>query len=223
MRAVEELLVAAPSAVEKVLATDEALRRVDLQGREASRASRDEITRVVGTDAHQGVAAKIRAFTYADAGTLDRIDEGVVVVLDHIEDPQNVGAIARSAVVFGAKALVVAKDRAAGVSPGAMKASAGAVFRVPVVQVANIAETVRQLARCGFTVVGADANGGGPPGAIEWGRRTALVLGAERRGLRPVVREACTEVVRIPQADARIPLNVSAAAAVLLYLAVTPR
>lgn len=212
-----ELIDAAPDAIQKILATADVALRIDMKGRTPAIVERDELTKMLQTDAHQGIAARVRPFKYANASLLDEITDGVVVVLDHIEDPQNVGAIARSAVVFGARALVIAKDRAAGITAGAIKASAGAVFRLAVVEVTNIADTVRALAAQGFAVIGADSNGGVSPREIAWTAKTALVLGAERRGLRGIVRDACTAIVRIPQASDRIPLNVSNAAAVLLY------
>ncbi|MBI3073187.1 MAG: RNA methyltransferase [Deltaproteobacteria bacterium] len=223
VRAVTELIDAAPDAIQKLLVTAEVARRVDLKGRTPAIVDRDELTRLLQTDSHQGIAARVRPFKFAAASLLDEIADGVVVVLDHVEDPQNVGAIARSSVVFGARALVIAKDRAAGVTAGTIKASAGAVFRLPVVEVTNIADTARALATRGFAVIGADANGGVSSRDIAWGTKTALILGAERRGLRAIVRDACTAIVRIPQATDRIPLNVSNAAAVLLYEAAAHR
>ncbi len=184
------------------------------------------LDRIAGTPSHQGVAARLDGFPYAALS--DLVSESsaappsggrVVVVLDHVEDPQNLGAIIRSAAFFGCSGVVIPKARAARVTSSVVKASAGCVFRVPVAMVANIASSLDALKREGFWVIGAVAEGGAAPWeAPGAGEDLALVIGNENKGISRLVRKKCDFLVSIPSATEDVDsLNASAAAAVLIY------
>ena len=200
-------------------------RRVAVEERD-----KKELDALAGAGAkHQGVVAIAGAYHYPDLDhVLDEVDErretALVVVLDSVQDPHNLGAIVRSAHVMGAHAVVIAKDRAAPVTPAAVKASAGATEHIPIVQVVNIARALDDLKERGVWTVGAvmgeDAT---PPGDLDLKGPIALVLGAEGKGLRPLVAKTCDMRAKIPMSGQVASLNVSAAAAILLYEAARQR
>jgi 23S rRNA (guanosine2251-2'-O)-methyltransferase len=186
---------------------------------------RDVLDRESGHGVHQGVMADVDS---APAGSLDALTASLdppplLVVLDEVEDPQNVGAILRTMDAVGATGLVRQTRRAAPLDGAAAKASAGAVHYVPVADVVNIARAVEELKAAGVWTVGLDA--GAELAYYEWDLTlpTALVLGAEGHGLRRLVRERCDGLARIPMRGHVGSLNVSAAAAVVLYEAVRQR
>ena len=143
-------------------------------------------------------------------------------MLDEIQDPQNLGAIARTAECAGATGLVIPERRSAEVTPAACKASAGAVEHLPIAQVRNVADSLADAKAAGCWVYGAAADGVDHLGP-DYRGGCVLVLGAEGRGLRPRVRSACDEVVALPLRGQIDSLNVSAAAAVLIYGALQSR
>jgi 23S rRNA (guanosine2251-2'-O)-methyltransferase len=174
---------------------------------------------------HQGVVAEVESLA---AGSLEAFTASLdpsplIVVLDEVEDPQNVGAILRTMDAVGATGLVRQTRRAASLDGAAAKASAGAVHHVPVADVVNIARAVEALKQAGVWTVGLDADA--ELAYYEWDLTlpTALVLGAEGHGLRRLVRERCDGLARIPMRGHVGSLNVSAAAAVVLYEAVRQR
>jgi 23S rRNA (guanosine2251-2'-O)-methyltransferase len=184
--------------------------------------SRKDLDRVSQGGSHQGLAAMIAA---PDSGDLEdflsalgpRRSQAVLVALDQVQDPQNVGAVARSALCLGACALLVPDRRSAGLSQGSLSASAGALQKIPVFQVGNLAQTLRELKNAGFWIYGADA-GGVPSWDVRFNRPFVLVVGSEGEGMRPLVRESCHEVASVAQAPGGVSsLNASVAAAVLLY------
>jgi 23S rRNA (guanosine2251-2'-O)-methyltransferase len=174
---------------------------------------------------HQGVVAEVAPTPAGslEAFTATRDPAPLIVVLDEVEDPQNVGAILRTLDAVGATGLVRQTRRAAPLDGAAAKASAGAVHHVPVADVVNIARAVEALKEAGIWTVGLDA--GAELAYYEWDLTlpTALVLGAEGHGLRRLVRERCDGLARIPMRGHVGSLNVSAAAAVVLYEAVRQR
>ena len=172
----------------------------------------------LAAERNQGVAARVRMPPAADEAALARHawdDDAIVVALDGVTDPQNVGAVARSAEAAGAAALVIRRIRSAGVGPAAVRASAGALLHLRVGVVANLPRTLERLKEAGFWVAGLDAGGDAdaerPPG------RLALVVGSEGEGLSRLVRETCDELVSIPMRGRVASLNASAAAAVALF------
>jgi 23S rRNA (guanosine2251-2'-O)-methyltransferase len=211
---VTELLRAGRRRVHAVVASSAAAR--DFPG--ARVADAEELTRLAGTDAHQGVVAEADAYHYVHARELLARD-GLVLVLDEVQDPQNLGAICRTAEVAGALGVVIHDRRAAEVTPAVCKASAGAVEHLAIARVRNIADFLGEAKEAAFWCYGAAADGRVSCFAVDWPPRVALVLGAEGRGLRPRVAAACDELVSVPMRGQLDSLNVSAAAALLTYLA----
>ena len=178
---------------------------------------RDRLDEMVRSANHQGVVARVSSIGY---GSLDDLlSKGTpapLVLLDGIEDPHNVGAIVRSAAFFGAKAVLVPRWRSAGLSGTVMKASAGALAKVPLVQVTNIAQTLLELKEKGYWIYGADGGGEPAPSAV-LNAPLALVIGAEGTGLHRLVRDRCDVLLSVPGSGGMESLNASCAAAVLLH------
>lgn len=169
---------------------------------------------------HQGIAAELHPFNYAP---LERVIErtaenphACVLVLDQVQDPQNFGSILRSAAGLGIDAVIVPKDRAASVTGVVVRASAGLAFRVPVVQVTNVARCLDELKEHGFWTVGAFMDGT-PAWDIDFRMKTALVMGSEQKGIRPLVERKCDFRTSIPMKLGTESLNVGVASAILLY------
>ncbi|MBD0330706.1 MAG: 23S rRNA (guanosine(2251)-2'-O)-methyltransferase RlmB [Thermoleophilia bacterium] len=177
-----------------------------------------ELTQAVGTRDHQGLVAWCTPYRYADAYELVADERALLVCLDQVTDPHNLGAVCRSAEGAGATGVVVPAHGAARVTPAVCRSSAGAVEHLPVAVVPNLARFLADAKREGVWVFGAAT---GPASAAMWDAdlvdRVALVLGAEGRGLRPLVRRTCDALVAIPLAGRVESLNVSVAAGVLLY------
>ncbi len=178
--------------------------------------------------AHQGVAARIAAARYLDADELlEQVDSGsgapLVLGLDGIEDPRNLGAILRTAECTGVNAVFVPSRRAVGLTESVGKAAAGALEYVPVARVTNLARLIEQLKERNIWVIG--ASGDAPTLYTEWDWKlpSALFLGSEGHGLHRLVRERCDSLVRIPVVGKLDSLNVSVAAGVLLYEAMRQR
>jgi len=169
--------------------------------------------------AHQGVGAELAQFRYAELEDVLSAIEGtaLLLVLDGVTDPQNLGALARSAHALGAQGIVVPKDRAAGITPAAFKAAAGALEHCPVARVTNLARALDLMKEQGIWTVALAADGEKELGQVDLTVPTALVLGSEGSGVRPLVRKTCDHVARIPMAGQVGSLNVAAAGAVALY------
>jgi 23S rRNA (guanosine2251-2'-O)-methyltransferase len=182
-------------------------------------ASAEEIEERAESDAHQGVCALVDPYPYADPADLLEIESPLFVALDEITDPQNLGAICRTAEVAGALGVVIHDRRAAEVTASVCKASAGAVEHLAIARVRNIADFLGEAKQAGFWCFGAAADGRVSCFDVEWPERVALVLGAEGKGLRPRVAKACDELVLVPMRGQLHSLNVSATAALLTYLA----
>lgn len=168
---------------------------------------------------HQGVAAECEplAEPTLDAVVAEAGADAVVVALDQVTDPQNVGAVLRVAAAFGAAAVILTERNAPPASGAMAKAAAGALEHVPLVREVNLARTLRALQDAGFWCVGLAGEAGRTLAEHAPTGRIALVLGAEGAGLRRLSRETCDALVRIPMADAVESLNVATAAAVSLY------
>jgi 23S rRNA (guanosine2251-2'-O)-methyltransferase len=141
----------------------------------------------------------------------------VIVLLDQVSDPRNVGAVLRSAAAFGALAVVLAVHGAPPVTGALAKAASGALEQVPLVRVVNLARALDQLKDAGFWVCGLEANAEQTLAALELGDRVAIVLGSEGSGMRRLVRERCDHLARLPTRSAQATINVSSAAAIALY------
>jgi len=174
------------------------------------------LTELAGTRDHQGVVARVEPYRYADAYELAAAPEPLLVCLDQVTDPRNLGAVCRSADGAGATGVILPAHRSARVTPAVARSSAGAVEHLPVAVVPNLARFLNEVKGPRLWVWAADA-GGAAMTEADLSGGLALVFGAEGKGLRPLVRRACDGVVSIPLAGQVESLNVSVAAAVLLY------
>jgi 23S rRNA (guanosine2251-2'-O)-methyltransferase len=178
-----------------------------------------ELAELVGTPHHQGVAARVGPFPYVGLDRIVRPDTAgprLVVVLDEVQDPSNLGSIVRSAECLGATAVILARDRSASVTPAVEKASSGATAHLPIARVVNLARTIEELKRSGFWVFAADPHGREPCYGMDLTGDLALVLGSEERGVRRLVRERSDGLISIPLYGRIDSLNVSQTAAILL-------
>jgi 23S rRNA (guanosine2251-2'-O)-methyltransferase len=211
-------------SVGEVWATAGAAREPFLEGVEVQMASAQEIERRCGSAAHQGVCADAGAYIYASPEELLSGVDPLLVALDEVQDPQNLGSICRTAECVGAAGVVIPERRAAEVTPAVCKASAGAVEHVRVARVRNMADFLADARRAGCWCYGASAEGASPGrapvpyDAPEYsGAGVVLVLGSEGTGLRPRVAKACDELIALPLLGHIESLGVSAAAAAVLY------
>jgi 23S rRNA (guanosine2251-2'-O)-methyltransferase len=208
-----------PREVKRIWATERALSAEDwLRGSETLTVEGAEVERLCGSPEHQGVCAELSAYRYADPDSLLVDEDALVVCLDEVQDPHNLGAVCRVAESAGASGVVIPERRSAEITPAAAKASAGAVEHLPVARVGNLANWLGHAKRAGAWVYGAEA---GPEAApydtLDYGGRVVLVLGSEGRGLRPRVADSCDQLVALPQRGRLSSLNVATAAAALLY------
>lgn len=179
----------------------------------------EQIRSIAGTTHHQGVAAKVGPFPYADFHQLVSAAPsrcGLLVILDQVQDPANLGSILRSSECFGAFAVLLAKDRTVPVTPAVEKASSGASAHVPVVRVVNIVRSIEHLKQNGWWIYAAEASGATLLFSVDLTGRAAVVLGSEGKGIRRLVREVCDGTVAIPMTGKLGSLSVSQAAAVVL-------
>jgi 23S rRNA (guanosine2251-2'-O)-methyltransferase len=187
---------------------------------------RAELDRMAGTNAHQGVVAVTSAKQYTDLDDVvaaKRSQYSLIVVLDGIEDPYNLGAILRTADAAGADGVVIPERRAVGVTGTVAKASAGASAHLPVAKVINIARTLEDLKARNLWVVGLDERGKQAYDSIDYNMDCAIVLGAEGKGVHDLVAKKCDFLVAIPMLGKMSSLNVSVAAGVVLYEVVRQR
>jgi 23S rRNA (guanosine2251-2'-O)-methyltransferase len=187
---------------------------------------RTELDRMAGNAAHQGVVAVTSAKQYNDLDDVIDAKRGqysLVVVLDGVEDPHNLGAILRTADAAGADGVVIPERRAAGVTGTVTKASAGASEHLPIAKVTNIARTIEELKDRNIWTVGLDERGAQTYDSLDYNMDCALVLGAEGKGLHDLVKKKCDFLVSIPMLGKVPSLNVSVAGAVVLYEIVRQR
>jgi 23S rRNA (guanosine2251-2'-O)-methyltransferase len=210
-----------PREVLELWATDRALRSEPWL-REAERPRvqlklERQLSDAAGTREHQGVLAWCEPYRYADAFELAAVERPLLACLDQVSDPRNLGAVIRSAEGAGASGVVVPAHGSARITPAVCRASAGAVEHLPVAVVPNLARYLGEIKRGDLWVVGAVGDSGTPMWDTDLSGGIALVFGAEGKGLRPLVRRTCDLEVAIPQLGIVDSLNVSVAAAVLLY------
>jgi 23S rRNA (guanosine2251-2'-O)-methyltransferase len=182
-----------------------------------------ELERLAGSPDHQGVVAEVDPYPYAGGDELLRRRVGLLVALDQVQDPGNLGAICRSAEAAGAAGVVLPERRAAGVTAAVCKASAGAVEHLRVARVRNLADWLAEAREAGFWAWGADAGAETAYTGVDLTGGLVLVLGGEGKGLRPRVAAACDGLLRIPQPGRIGSLTVAAAAPVLLFEALRQR
>jgi 23S rRNA (guanosine2251-2'-O)-methyltransferase len=185
--------------------------------------SREELDRLAGSSDHQGLVAEVEGYPYADANALLAPEDAFVLALDQVQDPQNFGAICRSAECAGATGVVVPSRGAALVTGAVSRASAGAVEHLAVARVTNLANYLRDAKQAGAWVYGAEAGAERLYTQPDYSGRLVFVLGSEGKGLRSRVRDSCDALVSLPVRGRIASLNVSAAAAALLYEVVRQR
>jgi 23S rRNA (guanosine2251-2'-O)-methyltransferase len=203
--------------VQRVFATEKAAQEVWLGGVETIVAEAWEIDERCGSPDHQGICAEVSAYRYEDADSLLEPDDALVLALDEVQDPHNLGAVIRVAESAGCAGVVLPERRSAEVTPAVCRASAGAVEHLPVARVRNLADWLGGAKEREAWVYGAAAEAKVAYDRPDYRGRVVLVLGSEGRGLRPRVAESCDELVHLPSRGQVGSLNVSTAAAALVY------
>lgn len=183
---------------------------------------RKDLDKLAGTSEHQGVLALCKPFVYAELDELINnrnrsFRNDLILVLDSVMDPQNLGSIIRSAHCLGVNGVIIPEDRAAGITAAVHKASAGSVRQIPISRVTNLAQTLDYLKDKGFWVFGADAHGGKGLKDADFKCSVALVLGGESKGIRELLKKKCDFLITVPLAGDFDSLNVSVAAGIILY------
>ena len=205
------------------VAEAEAGRRKVLRVHRAPETPDRELESMAGSPDHQGVVAEVEPFPYVSGNELLDRKKGLILALDQIQDPRNLGAACRSAEVAGVTGVVITERRSASVTPAACKASAGAVEHLEIARVTNLADWLGAARDAGYWIWGAAGEEGSPPWEVDLTGPTVIVLGSEGKGLRPRVRSFCDGIVSIPQVGRTASLNVSAAATALLFESVRQR
>lgn len=237
---VEEILRRSPQDIEKLFVLSaqsstllsDIVRGAEEEGVPVVTLAKKMIQELVGEVNHQGLVAKVKPFRYVEMEEIlerakYREETPLVVVLDQIQDPHNLGAIIRSAYALGAHGVVIPKDRACEVTPTAVKSSAGATAHTPVAQVINLRRALDELREAGLWIVGTHLDGDRTVDQVDFTAPTALVIGSEGKGLRRLTAESCDVLAAIPMATAQGvavgSLNASVAAGVCLYEALRQR
>lgn len=182
-----------------------------------------ELSRLAGSPDHQGVVAEVDPYPYSDPRELLKRPDALIIALDQVQDPRNLGAVCRSADAAGAAGVVIPSRRSAAVTAVASKASAGAVEHLRVARVPNLADWLGTAKDAGAWIYGAESGAEAPYASADLTGKVVLVLGSEGGGLRPRVAKSCDLLVSIPLLGKVDSLNVSAAAAVLLFEAARQR
>ena len=222
---VRELIAAAPGVIRILYVKDreqrrfgEEIRRVRASGGQVRTADDAELTRVAGSSArHQGIVAQTRPYNYTALEELLAEKHDPLLVVDGVTDPRNLGAILRSAEGSGARAVIIARDRTAPVTPAAIKASAGAWIHLRIARCGNVANLLRGLKEDGYWIAALAPGGKTSLYELDVSRRLAIVVGSEERGVRELVRKTADFVVSIPMRGRVGSLNVSVATAVALF------
>ncbi|MBM4331919.1 MAG: 23S rRNA (guanosine(2251)-2'-O)-methyltransferase RlmB [Deltaproteobacteria bacterium] len=183
---------------------------------------REVLSKLARTEHHQGVIGLQAETLYTSLEELLQSirkapGPGLVLLLDGLEDPQNFGSLIRTAEACGLQGIVIPKDRAVGITPAVIKASAGAAAHIPVVRVTNLANTLKELKEEGFWIVGADARGGKSLYEMKFDMNVGLVIGSEGKGIRPLILKKCDYTVSIPLKGKISSLNAAIAGAVILF------
>ena len=172
---------------------------------------------------HQGIILDIEDFKYANLDDLIKNDNAVVLVLDHLEDPHNLGAIIRTSEAAGVDGIISPKDRGIKVNATVMKTSAGALNNIPISIVTNLTQTIKELKKNGFWIVGTDMDGSYDYRDINYSGKIAIVIGNEGKGMSDIVKKSCDFVVNIPMYGKVNSLNASVSAGILIYEAIRNR
>jgi 23S rRNA (guanosine2251-2'-O)-methyltransferase len=209
--------VRGPRKVGRVWAARGAAREEWLAAVDPEPATDDQLEELCRSRDHQGVCAEVSPYRYAEPSSLLAAGDALVVALDEVQDPRNLGAVCRVAECAGAAGVVIGERRAAQVTPVVCKASAGAVEHLPVARVRNLVDYLGEAKRAGAWVYGASAGDAVPYDRPDYRGRVVVAFGSEGRGLRPRVRAACDELIALPLLGRVDSLNVSAAASAVLY------
>lgn len=190
--------------------------------------SSSQLSHLCGSEAHQGIAAKVSPCPLADIDDLTArppADKAPVflVLLDGIVDPQNMGALVRTALCAGVTGIVFPKDRSATPLPSVSKASAGAMEHLPMAMVTNLSATIQHLKHSGLWIAGLDRSAAQSIYDVDLSGPVAIVIGGEEKGIRPLVKKQCDFLISIPQTVGFNSLNASAAGAIVMYEAVRQR
>lgn len=183
---------------------------------------KEVLTKLAGTERHQGVIGLPAGSSYASFENLRELIRSasgyaLVLILDGIEDPQNLGSLIRTAEACGAQGVIIPKDRAVGITPAVFKASAGAAAHVPVIRVTNLASALEELKKEGFWIVGADHRGEKSLYEMKFDMNVGLVVGSEGKGIRPLVLNKCDYTISIPMKGKVSSLNAAIAGAVIFF------
>ncbi len=183
---------------------------------------RKYLDKLAGTPDHQGIVAFRRPFVYSDLDILIEnrnrsFDFNLIIILDSVMDPQNLGSIIRTAHCMGANGVIIPEDRAARITAAVNKVSAGSVGQMPVAKVVNLAQSINYLKDKGFWIFGADAHHGRSLKDMDFNCSVALVLGGEEKGIRSLVKKQCDFLINIPMSGNFDSLNVSVAAGIIMY------
>lgn len=216
---VKRILIAADTTGQDLKAIEDV---AVARGITVSRMAREVLIKIVGHNMHQGVAAEVKMPPYVEIDDIlkiaeDRKEPPLVCILDGVQDPQNFGAVLRTADGAGVHGVIIAKDRAVGLTPAAFKASAGAAAHVPVAQVVNISRALEELQKNGLWITGAVDGAEVSYKKGDFKGPVGIVLGAEGDGIRRLVKEHCDFLVSIPMFGKINSLNVSVAAGLLFY------
>ena len=202
--------------------TDDLIRLAEQRGIKITYLSRESLSKTARTTSHQGVAARVSDYDYVGVSQIlgkakESGEKLLVVILDHLEDPQNFGAIIRSVYVLGGHGIIIPKDRSVSVTPAVVKTSAGTASAVSISMVTNIVRVLTELKKSGVWIVGADPSAKTSIRDQDLvGLDIALVIGSEGKGLKRLVREECDFLVSIPTIGA-LSLNASVAAGIMIY------
>ena len=225
-----EIFLSHPTILEKIVVAEgrggEALQKImklaSDRGIPVEFTGREKVEKLAPRRVHQGIIGLCREHAYASVDDLlanrqKKSRYNLVIILDSITDPQNLGSIIRTAHCCGANGVIIPSNRAVSVTASVVKASAGAVYRMPTAMTVNLVRTIEYLKEKGFWIYGADAASEVSFHAPDYEGHIGLVLGSEGRGIRPLIRKKCDFLISIPMRGEVASLNVSAAAGVILY------
>jgi len=199
------------------------LRLAESRGVPAEHVGEDRIAKISGTALHQGICLEVGPYPLENFHDLLQSSPDFLLLLDQIVDPNNLGAILRTALCAGVDGVIISKDRAAGPLPSVSRASAGALEHIRLTRVVNMASTIKTLKKEGFWIFGADADGQTSVFSVDWTAKIGIVIGGEGKGVRMLVKKNCDALVKIPLKGPVQSLNASAASAVILYEAARRR
>lgn len=188
---------------------------------------KQDIGRLTGTDHHQGVALRVEPFPYAELEDIisatSENPEAMILLLDSIQDPANLGSLVRSAACSGAVAVVITKDRSVGVTPSVERVSAGAVETVPIARITNLVSAMDLLKKSGFWIYGLSDDSPATIYSQKLSGRVALLVGSEGEGIRPLVRKECDVILSIPLQGGVSSLNAAVAGSIAMFEVVRQR